>query len=93
MATSRARLSRPARADDVEPYSPSARHMAAFQRLAREPGLLDAFGPDDWVAFSGEEIVAAGPDYAEVVRASDAAGEPDPVIVPVMGGLFVGEHR
>ena len=78
---------------DAEPYSPSARHLAAFQRMAREPDLLASFDPEDWVAFAGEQIVASGPNYADVVRAANAAGEPDLLIVPVIGGLFIGGRR
>jgi hypothetical protein len=93
VAVRRPRGSRESAIQQTAPYSPSARHLAACERLAREPGLLDAFGPDDWVAFGGEEIVASGPDYAEVVRAAAAAGEDDPLIVPVMGDLLIGGNR
>jgi hypothetical protein len=93
MTTSHERPSPTSALEGTAPYSPSARHLAAFQRLAREPDLLAPFDPDGWVAFAGDEIIAAGSDYADVVRAAIAAGEPDPLIVPVMGGLFVGGHR
>jgi Family of unknown function (DUF5678) len=57
--------------------------------MAREPNLLAAYEPDTWVAFGGDEIIAAGSDYAEVVRAAKAAGEPEPLMVPVMGDDIV----
>ena len=93
MAIARKRAAEGPEARDLEPYSPSPEHLAAAQRMATERALLATFDPDDWVAFSGAEIVASGPDYAEVVRAAKAAGAVEPLIVPVMGYLFVGDAR
>ena len=90
MAASSARISRPPRADDIAPYSPTAEHLAAAQRMAREPNLLAAFEPGTWVAFNGEAIVASGADYEAVVRAAKEAGALDPILVPVIGDPFVG---
>jgi hypothetical protein len=52
--------------------------------MEREPDLLDDFDEDTWVVFSGDEIVAAGPDYDVVVRVAAAAGKPATLIVPIM---------
>jgi hypothetical protein len=61
--------------------------------MAREPDLLAAYSPGDWVAFAGEQIVAAGPNLSEVIRAAAAAGESDPLFVPIMGELFIGGRQ
>jgi hypothetical protein len=58
---------------------------AAWVRMAREPHLLDDYGDDDWVAFSGDEIVSSGPVLEEVIRAAEEAGKPVTLIVPIMG--------
>jgi hypothetical protein len=62
---------------------PPTPFLAAYQRMWREPYLLDAYEPGTWVAFSGEIIVAAGAKLAEVIRAAESAGEPDPLLVPI----------
>lgn len=62
---------------------------AAWVRMEREPHLLDGYGDDDWVAFSGDEIVAAGPDLDKVLHECDEAGKPATLIVPIMGGIWI----
>jgi hypothetical protein len=69
---------------------PPTPYLAAYQRMWREPHLLDAYEPGTWVAFSGDQIVAAGPKLAEVVRAAEAAGEPDPLLVPIPPDTVLG---
>jgi hypothetical protein len=54
--------------------------------MLREPHLFDEFGDDDWVMFSGDEIIASGPDHDEVLRIAEATGKPVTLIVPMMGG-------
>lgn len=61
---------------------------AAHLRMLREPHLFDDFGDDDWVAFSGDEIVASGPDLDDVLRAAEEAGKEVTLIVPTMGGYL-----
>jgi hypothetical protein len=90
VATPRVRVGRPLERHDAEPYRPSAEHLAAAQRLAREPDLLAKFTPGTWVAFQSEAIVASSTDYAEVVRTAKEGGASDPILVPVMPDLFVG---
>ncbi len=58
---------------------------AAMVRMAREPHLFDEFGDDDWVVFSGDEIIAGGPDYDEVIRTAEETGKSISLIVPIMG--------
>lgn len=70
--------------DDPEAHMPPMppRHLTAYRRMAREPNLFHGYEDGMWIAFSGETIVAAGHDHDAVVRAAEAAGEPDPLIVP-----------
>jgi hypothetical protein len=68
----------------------SARHLAAYRRMAREPDIFKGYEDGLWIAFSGEAIVAAGHDHDAVVRAAEEAGEPDPLIVPMMADPFLG---
>ena len=58
---------------------------AAWIRMEQEPHLLDEFNDDDWVAFSGDEIVASGPDHDEVIKTAEQAGKPVTLMVPIMG--------
>ena len=75
---------------DKGPLYPPTPHLAAYQRMWREPHLLDAYQPGTWVAFSGENIVAAGPRLKDVIRAAEEAGEPDPLLVPLPPDDFIG---
>ena len=59
---------------------------AAYLRMSREPHLFDDFGDDDWVTFSGDEIVASGPNLDDVMQAAESAGKEITLIVPIMGG-------
>ena len=59
---------------------------AAYLRMSHEPHLFDEFGDDDWVVFSGDEIVASGPDLDKVLGTAERAGKPVTLIVPMMGG-------
>lgn len=78
--------------DDPEAHLPPMppRHLAAYRRMAREPNLFNGYEDGMWIAFSGETIVAAGHDHDAVVRAAEEAGEPDPLIVPMMADPFLG---
>jgi hypothetical protein len=66
------------------------KHLAAYRRMAREPHLFDGYEVGMWVAFSGENIVAAGHDHDAVIRTAEEAGEPDPLIVPMMADPILG---
>ena len=68
----------------------SSPYLAAFLRMAREPNLLGAYEPGTWVAFSGDQIVAASPELDELHRVLAEAGERDPLIVPIMPEPFMG---
>ena len=72
------------------PSYPPTPYLAAYQRMWREPHLLDAYEPGTWVAFSGERIVAVGAKLAEVIRAAESAGEPDPLLVPIPLDTLLG---
>lgn len=74
--------------EQLPPMPPG--HLAAYRRMAREPKIFDGYEIGMWVAFSGEAIVAAGHDLDDVIRAAEEAGESDPLIVPMMAGLFTG---
>ena len=53
------------------------------QQISDRLALLRSVPLNSWVALSADEasIVAVGGSYVEVVEKSDAAGEPDPVIL------------
>jgi hypothetical protein len=71
---------------DTTDWPPMADDLkAAHLRMVRDPHIFDEYGDDDWVVFSGAEIIAAGPEYDEVIRVADATGKPITVIVPMMG--------
>ena len=72
----------------LPPMPPKVR--AAHLRMARDPQFLAGYEPGTWVAVSGEEVVAAGPDLSQVIRAAETAGEPDPLLVPILPDEFIG---
>lgn len=82
-----ARQSQPIDTTNWPPMSDDVR--AAHLRMLREPHLFDDFGDDDWVAFSGDEIVASGPVLEDVMQRAEDQGKPVTLIVPIMGGLWV----
>ena len=53
--------------------------MSAEERVR----ILRAAKPNSWVAFSGDEskVLACSDSYSDAVRAANALGESDPVIV------------
>lgn len=77
--------------DETEAQLPPMppKHLAAYRRMARDPHTFDGYEDGMWVAFSGEMIVAAGHDHDAVIRAAEEAGEPDPLIVPMMAEPFL----
>jgi hypothetical protein len=57
--------------------------LAAFRRMWRDPELFDAYDEEDWLAFAGEEIVAAAPSLDDLYRILGEMGNPEVFIVPV----------
>jgi hypothetical protein len=70
----------------LPPLPPLA--LAAYRRMWREPQLFDAYQEGDWLAFSGEEIVAAAPSLDELYRILDDMGEQDVFVVPATPAHF-----
>jgi hypothetical protein len=68
----------------------SKKDLAAHLRMASDPHFLAGYEPGTWVALSGETIVAAGKDLAQVIRTAEQAGELDPLLVPIMPDEFIG---
>jgi hypothetical protein len=64
--------------------------LAAHLRMASDPSFLAGHEPGTQVALSGETVVAAGKVLSEVIRASEEAGEPDPLLVPILPDEFIG---
>jgi len=54
----------------MEPYV-----LAAYRRMWTDPDVFAGYDPDAWVAFEGENIVAASTDLAELHRILDGMGK------------------
>ena len=70
----------------LPPVSPTV--LAAYRHMWRAPHLFDGYEEGTWVAFSGEEIVAAAANLAGLHRLLDEIGQADVFIVPVSPGHF-----
>jgi hypothetical protein len=57
--------------------------LAAYRRMWTDPDVFAGYEPETWVAFAGEQIIAASTDLAELHRILDEMGERDVLLAQV----------
>ena len=57
--------------------------LAAYRRMWTDPDVFAGYDPETWVAFAGENIIAASTDLSELHGILDEMGERDVLLAQV----------